>query len=210
MNPDVIFPIVMVATVAALLIVISIVQAKKAKTNLIALGDKLGLSLETQGRYFKKHRLTGLVSGKVVEVFSYTTGAGKSKRTWAAIAVRVKASGGLTFSLKRRLSLFEFVAKLFRKNSVELGDATFDKKWVLMTNQPDFMRMALLPEMREKILRLSGGSMASGHYKCGGATVQYAEQGAFSNAKVCTRFAEIVGLVCDLTDVVEIRADVQK
>jgi hypothetical protein len=210
MNPDVIFPIVMVATVAAVVIVISIIQAKKAKANLIALGDKLGLSLETQGRYFKKHRLTGLLSGKAVEVFSYTTGAGKSKRTWAAVSVRVKASGGLTFSLKRRLSLFEFVAKLFRKNSVELGDAAFDKKWVLTTNQPDFMRVALLPEMREKIMRLSGGSMASGHYKCERDTVQYAEQGSFSSAKVCTRFAAIAGLVCDLADVVEIRAEVQK
>ena len=210
MNADAIIPIVMVLTVALAVIVIAIFQAKKAKANLVALGDKLGLALKTEGSLFKKHRLTGTLRGKSVEVFGYTTGSGKSQRRWVAISVRIKATGGLTFSLKRRSSVFDFVAKLFRKNSVEIGDVAFDKKWVLITNQPDFMRTALLPELREKIMGLSGGSVASGHYKCEGFTVQYAEQSSFSSAKLCTRFEGLAGLVCDLTDVVEIGAEVQK
>ena len=67
-----------------------------------------------------------------------------------------------------------------------------------------------MPELREKIMRLSGGSMASGYYKCEGFTVQYAEQSSFSSGKLCARFEVLAGLVCDLADVVEIGAEVQK
>ena len=147
---------------------------------------------------------------KTAEFFSYTTGAGKTQQTWAAVAVGVTASGGLTFSLKRRMSLFECVARRFRKNAVETGDASFDKAWVLITNRPDFMRAALLPEMREKILRLSGGGMRSANYKYELYTVQYSEQGSFSSTKLCIRFGEIAGLLCDLADAVEVFAEVKK
>jgi hypothetical protein len=64
--------------------------------------------------------------------------------------------------------------------------------------------------MREKILRLSGGSMASGCFKLEFNKVQYAEQGSFSSAKLCARFAEVAELVCDLADVVEVFTEVQK
>jgi len=200
----------MVVVAVAFVAVIAVVQAKKARVNLEALGGRLGLKLDTQGRYFKKYRLLGEFRGRPVEVFSYTTGSGRSKRTWAAVAVQVKATGGLTFSLKRRMTFFEVVAKLFRKNEAKIGDETFDKKWVLTTNRPDFMCTALLPEMREKILRLSGGSFASGFYKCETYKVQYAEQGSFATAKVCARFDNLAALVCDLADVVEVGAELQK
>jgi len=209
-NFEAFIPIIVVGLAILLITVITFFQTKKARANLVALGDKLGLKLETEGKYFKKYRLTGLLRGKPVTIFSYTTGSGKSKRTWAAISSRPNASGWLTFSLKRRMTIFEFVAKLFRKNSIETGDAAFDKKWVLTTNRPDFLRMALLPELREKIMRLSGGSMASGYYKCELSMVQYAEQGSFSSEKLCTRFGELAGLVCDLAAMVEVGAELQK
>jgi hypothetical protein len=210
MNPDAIIPIVMVAVVGAVLFALASLQTKKTGANLAALGDKLKLVLDTKGRWVKKHRLIGELRGKPAEIFSYTTGSGKSQQRWVAISVGVKTSGGLTFSLKRRMTLFEFVARLFRKNETGTGNAAFDKKWVLITNQPQFMQTALLPEMREKIMRLSGGALASGRYTLVLQKVQYAEQGSFSSAKFCARFEEIAGLVCDLADVVEIGAELQK
>lgn len=207
--PNFVFPLVLVPAVAAVIFAIAVAQGKKAKANLLQLGDKLGLKLDAQGRFIKKYRLIGELRGKAVELFSYTTGSGKSQQRWAAIAVRVKASGGLTFSLKRRMSLFEFIARLFRKNSVETGDPAFDRQWVLTTNQPDFMRSALLPEMREKIVRLSGGGLSSANYKYDLYTVRYSEQGSFGSGKLCARFGEIVDLLCDLADVVEVGAEMK-
>ena len=210
MNANAIITILLMPAAVAAIIAVSLVQAKKARANLAVLGDKLGLCLDTQGRFFKKHRLIGELRGKATDIFGYTTGSGKNQQSWVAIAVRVKSPTGLTFSLKQRMSLFEFIAKRFRKNTVELGDVAFDEKWVLATNQPDFMQAALLPELRAKILRLSGGRFASGHYKCEVSTVQYAEQGSFSGEQLCTRLGEISGLVCDLADVVEVFTEVQK
>ena len=210
MNIDTIFPVLISVIVVAVVLVIALKQSKKAKANLTVLGQKLGLSLETKGRWFKKHRLVGQLRGKATEVFAYTTGSGKSQRKWVAIAVQVKGNGGLTFSLKRRMTLFEFVARLFRKNEAKTGDMNFDEKWLLTTNQPDFMRAALLPETREKIMRLSGGGLASSNYKLALSKVQYSEQSSFSRDKLCTRFEELAPLVCDLADVVEVGAELQK
>lgn len=204
------FPFLAFALVAVLAVPLALYKGGKAKANLMTIGDKLGLRLDVTGRYFKKYRLVGELRGKTVEFFSYTTGSGKSQQRWAAIAVGVKAANGLTFSLKRRMAIFEFIARRFRKNAVETGDTTFDKDWVLSTNQPDFMRAALLAEMREKILRLSGGGLSSANYKYELQTVQYAEQGSFGSAKLCGRLEEIAGLLCDLADGVEVYAEVKR
>ncbi len=201
-----VFPLVVVGSV----LVLVTVQAKKARANLTVLGDKLGLNMATAGRFFKKYRLVGEVRGKAVEVFSYTTGSGKSQQRWVAIVVAVRAAGGLTFTLKRRFTLFEFIARQFRKNAVEIGDAAFDQQWVLTTNHATFMRSALLPEMREKILRFGGRGWSSGNFKYETYKVQYAEQGSFSDAKLCARFEEMVSLLCDLSDAIEVYADLQK
>ena len=72
------------------------------------------------------------------------------------------------------------------------------------------MRSALLPELRENISRLSGRGLTSANFKNELYTVQYSEQGSFSSAKLCARFEEIAGLVCDLADVVEVYAEVKK
>jgi hypothetical protein len=211
LNASAIIPVVVVTSVAVAVIALSLVQAKKASNNLLVRGDKLGLRLDTQGRYFKKHRLTGELRGKPAEVFAYTTGSGKTRQSWAAIAVRAKAASELTFSLKQRTPFFDIVARLFRKNVVGSGDLSFDKKWSLQSNQPDFMRSALLPEMRGNITRLNAGGLASGgHYKYELNTVQYAEPGTFSNAKFCARFPKIAEIVCDLADVADVYTELQK
>lgn len=210
-NPDAIIPVVVAVTVVVATLATSLVQAKKARANLAALGERLGLKLETQGRYFKKHRLVGERRGKPAQILSYTTGAGKSQQRWVAVIVSVKATGGLTFSLGQRMPFSDVLARLFRKKREATGDTPFDKKWALTTNQPDFMRAALLPEMREKITQLSARSLASGgRYKLERTEIQYAEQGSFSNAKLCARFEEIAEIVCDLADAVEVYADLQK
>lgn len=203
-------PAIIFVSVVLVILFVVLRQEKDAKANLTRLGDKLGLRLDVQGRFFKKYRLVGELRGKTAEFFSYTTGSGKSQQRWVAIAVGVKATSGLAFSLKRKMSIFEFIARMFRKNSVETGDVVFDKAWALTTNQPDFMRAALLAEMREKILRLSGGGLSSANYQYNFHTVQYSEQGSFGSAKLCARLEEIAGLVCDLADVVEVYAEVKK
>jgi hypothetical protein len=209
-NIDAIIPVAIGVFVIAGLLTLSFVQVGRSRKNLEALGAKLGLKPVTTGRVFKKTRLTGQLRGRPAEIFSYTTGSGKSQQNWAAVAVQVKSTGGLTFSLKRRMTLFDFIARLFRKNEVGVGDTDFDKNWVLTTNQPDFICAALLPEMREKIQRSVKAGRFSGHYALALYKVSYAEQGSFSTREVCERIESVVDGVCDLADMVEVGAELQK
>jgi len=65
--------------------------------------------------------------------------------------------------------------------------------------------------MREKITQLSARGLASGgRYKLELNAIQYAEQGSFSNPKLCARFQEIAEVVSDLADAVEVYAELQK
>jgi len=206
---DAILSIVILPGVLLAFAGVAIYQAKQAGKNFVAMADKLGLTLETTGRFFKKHRLTGQLRGKPVEVFSYTTGAGKSRRTWAAMAVAVGKTGGLTFSLERKVAFIDFFARLFRKIDVKTGDEVFDQQWLLKTNQPELMRAILLPELRQKLMRYAGDGISSPGFKLETYRVQYSEQGSFSTMKVCRRIEECTGLLCDLADAVEVGAEMQ-
>ena len=210
-NVDAITPFVIVpAVLGAGIFSVVILLSKRACRNLETLGAKLGFHVHTTGRFFKKARLTGQLRGRRAEIFSYTTGSGKYQQNWVAAEIKIKSAGRLRFSLKPRMVVFDFVARFFRKNETGVGDVTFDKKWVLTTNQPDFMRAALLPEMREKIQRMGKGRASTGHYKLVSDKVSYAEQGSFSSVKVCARIEEVVEVVCDLADAVQVGAELRQ
>lgn len=210
MHAEAFIPICIVAVVLAVSFVAGYFQTKKAGENLAKLATRLGLALATTGKYFKKHSLTGELRGRTAEVFNYTTGAGKSKQTWSALAVTAKKTGGLTFTVERRVAFLDLFSRVFRKNEVKTGDAVFDKSWVLKTNRPDFMQAALLPEMRTKLLRFADGSIAAPSFKLETQRVVYAERGSFSSEKICDRIEAAVDVLSDLADVVEVGAEMKE
>lgn len=209
-NSDNILAALIPGAVVVAIVAVIVVQNKKTKANLAALAQQLGFSVETTGRFIKKTRLVGQLRGKAMEIFGYTTGSGKTQKHWASIAVQVTKTGGLTFSLEQRVAFFDAIARLFRKNEAKVGDATFDERWVLKTNQPEFMQAALLPELREKLMRFSGSGISSPSFKLAGSRVQYSELGSFSSEKMCRRLAECTGLLCELADIVEVGAEMQR
>lgn len=179
-------------------------KASQAKKNLAQLASELGLAMESEGRYFPKHRVAGTKNGRRVTFFSYTTGAGKSRQTWIAVSTSVGPVGGLVFTLKRRVPVFEIFVRLFRKNGVSTGDPAFDRDWFMTTNQPDFMTAALLPELRERILN-AGGKRYSTYIKLAFSAIEYGETGSFSDKAACERLAKMIGLLSDLATAVEVR-----
>lgn len=198
------FPIFIFGAVFVGILALGYFQTKKAGENLTNLATSLGLTLSTTGSLFKKHSLAGIIRGKTTEVFTYTTGAGKSKQTWSAVGVTVNKVGGLTFTLKRRVPLFDFFSRLMGKDEAKTGDAVFDKSWVLKTNQPHILQAILLPELRQKIMNFIGNGANTPSFKLETFRVVYAERGAFSSTKVCARIAQAVEVTCDLVDAVEV------
>lgn len=209
MDYDALISLCIFATVVVVILTAGYYRAEKAGENLEELSKRLGLVLKTTGRFFKKHSLSGGFRGKPAEVYSYTTGSGKSTRHWAAIAVTVSKTGGLTFSLERKTVFIDFFARMFRRNDVKTGDEIFDRQWVLKTNQPELMRAILLPELRQKLMHYAGDGISSPSFKLETYRVQYSEQGSFSSDKVCQRIAGCAEVLCELVEIVEVSADVK-
>jgi hypothetical protein len=151
------------------------------------------------GLFYPEPRAAGALRGKAVQLFNYTTGSGKSRRTWSAIGVTPAVAGGLTFAIKRQ-GFGSKLQELFGAKEITVGDPEFDRAWFIQTNEPEFLRAALLPEVREKFRSLPGV------FKLEQGRVLYAEEGMFSDAARCRRFEAVVALACDLADIAEVHA----
>jgi hypothetical protein len=76
---------------------------------------------------------------------------------------------------------------------------------VLETNEPEFFRAALVPEVRAKIMAAPTGS--SGNFKLETTSVCYAERGTFADANDGARFEQLLPLLHDLADIAEVSAE---
>lgn len=192
--------------------VIIVWQSGKAsgvtRANAQELADRLGLALApatpTFGRFYPPPRAQGTVRGKRVELFAYSTGSGKSRKTWAAIGVTPAQPGGLTFSFTRQ-GLGSRVLSLFGAKEIEVGNRAFDERWFIQTNQPEFLRAALLPELQQKLMDLDRKKLP-GSIRLEDGTVKYAEQGSFYSRETCDRVGAMLDVLCDLADVAEVWA----
>lgn len=204
---DVILPFIVVCLVIGAAFAAQVVQSLRARANLTALADRLGLSLESEGRFLKKHRLSGEFRGRPLRIFSYTTGSGKSRRTWAALAVGAHPRGELAFTLKRRPALVDGLLRLFRKNEAATGDGSFDRRWILVTRQPELMATVLIPELRERVNACCTGTSCS--LKLSGHELLHAEQGSFGTKRVCGRLEALAALAADLATAAETASELQ-
>jgi len=101
--------------------------------------------------------------------------------------------------------------EMFGASEIQVGDADFDRRWFIQTNQPDFLRAALLPELRAKIFTLAAEPSASRlKLMLEDGRVRYAEQGSFASARVAGRIGQAAEVVADLADVAEVFAAERK
>lgn len=206
-------PVLIVLTLAGgIPVLIAWASARASATawrNGQALAERLGLTLEPAqpkfGRFYPSPKATGTIRGKRVAFFSFATGSGKSRVTWAAIAITPAAAGGLTFAIDRQ-GILTRLGELFGAKEIQVGDPAFDAAWFVQTNQPDFFRAAFLPELRAKLTALHDLGQLRGGLVLKDGVVMYKEQGAFHNQAQCARLAGVVELACDLADVAEVWA----
>jgi hypothetical protein len=174
-----------------------------------ALADRLGLTLEPAppkfGRFYSSPKASGMIRGKRAAFFSFTTGSGKSRVTWAAITITPADAGGLTFAIDRQ-GILTRLGELFGAKEIQVGDPAFDAAWFIQTSQPDFFRAAFLPELQAKLTALHDQGNLRGGLVLKDGVVMYKEQGNFHNEAQCARLAGMVELACDLADVAEVWA----
>ena len=181
----------------------------KARRNGEALAARLGLGFEPKrpalGWFHAPPRGSGTIRGKSVEFYTYSTGSGKARTQWAAITVKPTAAGQLSFKLSRQ-NFATRVSELFGAKEIQVGDAGFDQRWFVQTNQPDFFRAALLPELRAKLDVLEAQGL-TGDLMLKDGVVQYRERGSFYDEALCVRIAAMAEVGCDFADIAEVWAE---
>jgi len=188
-------------------------QTKLAAENVRRMAETLGLEFAVKppalGLFYSEARATGQLRGKQVALFPFSTGSGKSRTQWSAVSAAVPTPGNLTFHLRRQ-GFGAKVMELFGAREIQVRDAEFDRTWFIQTNQPEFFREALLPELREKIntlVRELGTQGRGMEFKLEQNVVRYAEIGSFARADCCQRCVRAVDIVCDLADMAAVAAE---
>lgn len=185
---------------------IAAVSGRRTMRQMSALAGRLGLQLEVAQFFNLITRIGahGTIQGRRVRFYSYTTGSGKSKTTWAAVAVAARQSGGLEFKFSRQ-GFATKVMEIFGAKELQVGDRMFDEAWFVQSNRPDYLIAALVPEIREKLLAVhrAGGD---GAFRLERGEVVYAERGSLGRAKVLNRLESILPVLQDLADVAEVAA----
>jgi hypothetical protein len=189
--------------VFGIIVRVGITLAHKAQANVRTLAERLKLQfMETKpalGLFPRHPEAKGTIRGKSVRIYNYTSGSGKNKSTWSALAVTPAAHGGLTFGLMHE-GFGSKLLGLFGSREVQVGNPAFDREWYIRTNAPEFFAAALLPEIQGKIQANPG----SWNLKDG--VIVYNERGLFSDAARCERFATVADTACDLADIAEVYA----
>ncbi|MBL9204466.1 MAG: hypothetical protein JNN01_05235 [Opitutaceae bacterium] len=198
------FPIFFVGVIGVV-VVVSRSAAGRAERNLRTLASRLGLQVTEHppvfGIFARSPTVEGVRRGKPVRLYTFTTGSGKSRKTWAAVAVQASRRT-LTFSFEPQ-GVGSKIMEFFGVKEVTVGDRPFDEAWFVRTNLPDYLRAALIPELRERLMEARRAGLRSG-FRCENGEVRYAERGGFSDDGKVARFLVAADLCSDLAEVVEV------
>lgn len=183
------------------------VHARKTREMLHGFAQRAGLRIQEQTvlGFTSVQSLEGTQAGRTIRYWTYATGSGKSRITWAAVGVQPRAAAGLQFELTRQ-NLGSRIMEMFGVKEVRVGDPAFDAAWFVRTNQPDFLAAALVPSIRARLLAGPAEGL-SVRYKLEQGPVHYAEQGGFASAAVLARLERQLPLLHELADVAEVFAN---
>ncbi len=204
MTEQILHPAVLVVGFLVAVTVVLRVMASKSRRayeNMQRLASRLSFTMKevkpVLGIY-EFPEITGEIHGKEVRIHTYET-KGQSKIKWAAISVTPRESSGLRFYIGRR-GVTSKVWRALDSKEFKIDDDTFDREWSIETNAPDFLKSALLPEIRRKFQSFEGKwEMTKG-------VITYAERGSFSQDERGIRVATIAEAACDLADAAEVYA----
>lgn len=208
MLPQVLIPVAFIAFtigVVALAVTLGLRQQRKAMAQLGAVAARLGLELRRQPSKFgfePTPTVEGRHRNRGVRFFSYTTGSGKSRTSWIAVAAAVNGGAGFTLDLYPENFIYR-IATALGMQDIKINDPVFDPAFIVRSNDPAYAAAALLPEIRARLLeeRQRG---AHGHLSVKEGEVRYAEIGSFSEQDRVDRLARMLEPACDLAEVAEV------
>ncbi len=189
-------------------VVLAVRFSRKANAMVRRLATELGLSVREPeplwGVFPRQLQVEGEREGKATRIVRFTTGSGKHRQHWFALAVRPRVRGRLEFRLSPE-GFGNTLRGLFGYKEIKLGDPRFDAAWYVETNQEEFLREALVPELRERLQHLRSEGL-KGRFETHDNEVRYVERGALGSDAQRRRVVLAADMVSTLAEVVEVAA----
>jgi hypothetical protein len=202
---QVLIAVIIGAAFMGLIIWGAVQHQKKVRANLEALAARLGMQVTGDLKsLLASGGVAGTYQGKAVRFWTYSTGSGKSRRTWCAVGVKPRAHGGLQFELQRQ-GFGTKIMEWFGAKEIQVGDPAFDRDWFIRTNQPEFLAAALVPEIRAKLTSLKLAASEKS-FRLEAGEVQLSTPGTFGSDQVVARLESCLPLLFDLADIAEVYA----
>lgn len=199
-----IIPVLFFVLITAGMLAWGITTHKRMMEQFRAWAAALGLEVKSGKGWTASPEAEGMRGGRILRVNTFTTGSGKSRQVWLAAGMATGVRGGLELEFKRQ-GFATTVAEWFGAKEVKVGEPGFDGRWFVRTNRPEFVRAALLPEMRTRIDEAGtlGGRAIKIEVKDGWA--RYVEQGGV-NPKACARVERLLPLLEELAVLADVAA----
>ena len=205
------FGLAVVAVVVALMF-FGVRTSKKAgierNRQLREMATRLGLEYSEQPpamKYFAPNpTVAGVFAGRAARLHEFSRGSGKNRTHWVAARMECRGTSSLKLSIRSQgAAVFEKIASALGYKDIVIGDAAFDSKFVIHGNDEDFIKAALLPEIRMKIAafwpRASGGRI-----KVENGEAVYEQQGYLTKAACRDNLEKAFPILADLAAIAEV------
>ena len=194
-------------------IIAAVKKGKSGTDHMRSLGETLGVDVVGGEPYFesiqwlsfikKPTKVSGTHRGGTLEVWHFTRGNGKNSSPYIGMKVGLENRRDLSFKIYKE-GFFSKLGKTFGMQDVRVGDAEFDKTFIVKCSDPDFIRTALLPEIIEKFFSAFEQHGAKGTIELKGDEIYYEEGGRIRSEANRARFVALVDLCVDLRETVHV------
>lgn len=145
----------------------------------------------------------GELSGFRILIRKYTSGSGKNQTTYTESVVSFRKPLPFRFNLSLE-SFFTRIGKSLGLRDIPTGDAAFDGHFHLRGSDPEKVRLALFPEIRERLLVWQREHGARGSFEARGPSIRYFEQGTVSKPADIRRFEEVTRILVQLAEILDV------
>lgn len=148
--------------------------------------------------------VSGRIRGRPARLHAFTRGTGKSRTHWVAARLECIDAGPLKLSMRTQgPALYEKLAGAFGYKDVVTGDAVFDRTFAVHGNDEAFVKAALIPEVRQKLVAFWPRARA-GRFVIESGDAVYEERGSFTSRRTRENIEKAFGVLGDLAAIAEV------
>lgn len=148
--------------------------------------------------------VTGDFGGRRAQVHEFTRGSGKNRTYWVAARLQCSGGGSLKLSLRTQGSaLYEKLAGMFGYKDIDVGDRAFDSVFSISGSDEEFIKAALIPEIRARLVAFWPGARG-GRIRVEDGEAVYEEMGNLAKERCRANVEKSLPVLADMAAIAEV------